>query len=321
MWILKFIETLIPKKDWARFLLLCSCPMILLFLIEIYKSLSYWLFIILFLIFSLFRYFSHRQKLKDKYKIFYNELKNPNHPHKDILNKLLSSKFQENKIDEIFPTKISYKNTLTAKILLLPIIFYFIFCFLILIFLVIILLYFKATNITVANFMVFWIYIIFLLISYFYYIRNKNLIEKIFIEYDELKNDYIFLYESINSLKNKKTFAKNLENSLVFSLLIFKISDNFVSRQRNLKKISYFINSYFYNLIFDFEEIKIILNNQKNNLIDNSNKIQEIIQDFSMLEYEKLEKAYSNLWENTIFDQTKSRIKILKNNIISIQNK
>lgn len=167
----------------------------------------------------------------------------------------------------------------------------------------------------------FWIYIIFLLISYFYYIRNKNLIEKNFIEYDELKNDYIFLYESINSLKNKKTFVKNLENSLVFSLLIFKISDNFVSRQKILKKISYFINSYFYNLIFDFEEIKIILNNQKNNLIDNSNKIQEIIQDFSMLEYEKLEKAYSNLWENTIFDQTKSRIKILKNNIISIQNK
>lgn len=104
-------------------------------------------------------------------------------------------------------------------------------------------------------------------------------------------------------------------------MLIFKISDNFVSRQKILKKISYFINSYFYNLIFDFEEIKIILNNQKNNLIDNSNKIQEIIQDFSMLEYEKLEKAYSNLWENTIFDQTKSRIKILKNNIISIQNK
>lgn len=69
------------------------------------------------------KYFQDKEKKdRDKYSVFYNELKNPNHPHKEVLMQLLKENDLKNSYSsKIFPEEIFCQNTIFSKFFSLPI--------------------------------------------------------------------------------------------------------------------------------------------------------------------------------------------------------
>lgn len=110
----------LKKYEGLLFIIISICSLSVIFLIDKQFFVVVFVGIITTLIVKYFQ--DKKKKDREKYSVFYNELKNPKHPHKEVLMQLLKENDLKNSYSsKIFPEEIFYQNTIFSKCFSLPI--------------------------------------------------------------------------------------------------------------------------------------------------------------------------------------------------------
>lgn len=115
------------------------------------------------------------------------------------------------------------------------------------------------------------------------------------------------------------TFSKiSTKNSLLFELLINKISENFTIRKNLLEKIENIFNWIFSGMSYNFEILEEDLKTEKQRILQNAIWSKEIIWKWATNEAELHKNIIKNIDENNIFELQKNRLDLLVDNLENI---
>lgn len=144
--------------------------------------------------------------------------------------------------------------------------------------------------------------------------------QKIFEKYRFHTGRWLLLEDFMQKYFSKQgTFSKiSTKNSLLFELLINKISENFTIRKNLLEKIENIFNWIFSGMSYNFEILEEDLKTEKQRILQNAIWSKEIIWKWATNEAELHKNIIKNIDENNIFELQKNRLDLLVDNLENI---